>query len=247
VYTIQHRVDSDPAWNSYFQAAKKCQGQITSYAKEKDSFAQRYSIVLEELRSEAVKQSEHQTMEKQTKSENEHESDHDTEVARTILRLSDNNHIDSFAGSRSDHYRNANTMSNTGGVTQSQTHIPPNYNAFENFHQTLPQGHGSGQFAHNIAGSSPATFTGDATGWGDFDSFVSSFGHLFKGSIFHTSSFGFVHQASFTSRSDSFNEQVTAGVGAQEAPYLIEADTLNGVDQWHFTGLHSGMYGGNRV
>ena len=179
VYTIQHRADSDVAWRSYFQAAEKCQGQITSYAREKDSFAQRYSIVLEELRSEAVKQNEHQAMDKQTKSENEFQSDHDTEVARTILRLSDNNHMDSFASLRGDQYRNINQMGSVGGVAQSQTRLPPNYNAFENFHQTLPLEHGSMQFGHDIARSSPTAFTGEATGWGDFDSFVSSLSHSF--------------------------------------------------------------------
>jgi hypothetical protein len=176
VYTIQRRADSDIEWRSYFQAAEKCQGQITSYAREKDSFAQRYSIVLEELRSEAVKQSKRQVMDKQTKIENELESDHDTEVARTILRLSDNNHMDSYVSPRGDQYRNTNHMSSTGGIAQSQIHVPPNYSSFEHFHQTLPA---SLQLMHNIAGSSPATFTGEATGWGDFDSFVSSLSHSF--------------------------------------------------------------------
>jgi hypothetical protein len=177
VYTIQRHVDSDAAWRSYFQAAKKCHGQITSYAREKDSFAQRYSIVLEELRTEAIKQNEHQSTVNLNKSENEVESDHDAEVARTILRLSDNNHMDSYVSPRGGQYRNANATSSTGGITQSQTHLPPNYNSFENFHQILPPEHGSMQFVRNIDGSTPATFTGEATGWGDFDSFVSSRSH----------------------------------------------------------------------
>jgi hypothetical protein len=238
VYTIQRHVDSDAAWRSYFQAAKKCQGQITSYAREKDSFAQRYSIVLEELRTEAIKHNEHQSTVNLTKSENEVESDHDTEVARTILRLSDNNHMDSYASPQGGQYRNANATSRTGGITQSQTHLPPNYNSFENFHQILPPEQGSMQFVRNIAGSTPATFTGEATGWGELDSFVSSRSH---------SSYVAVHRVSFTFRSDKFNEQVTAGVGVQEAPYLIETDALNGVEQWHFTGLNSGMHSGNGV
>lgn len=179
MYTIQRRVDSDAAWRSYFQAAEKCQGQITSYAREKDSFAQRYSIVLEELRSEAVRQSEYQVIDKQTENENELESDHDTEVARTILRLSDNNNVDSYASPRGDQYRSINPMSSTGAVAQSQIHVPPSYNSFEHFHHTLPPEHESIQFGRNIAGSSPGTFTGEATGWGDFDSFVSSLSHSF--------------------------------------------------------------------
>ncbi len=51
----------------------------------------------------------------------------------------------------------------------------------------------------------------------------------------------------FLQRSNSFNEQVTAGVGVQEVPYLIGADELNGVKQWHFTGLNSGMHSGDRA
>jgi len=179
VYTIQRRADSDIEWRSYFQAAEKCQGQITSYAREKDSFAQRYSIVLEELRSEAVKQSERQVIDKQTKTENELESDHDTEVARTILRLSDNNHMDSYVSTRGDQFRNINHICSTGGIAQNQIQVPLNYSSFENFHQTLTPEHASLQFMHNIAGSSPTTFTGEATGWGDFDSFVSSLSHSF--------------------------------------------------------------------
>lgn len=183
MYTIRRRVDSDPAWRSYFRAAEKCQGQITSYAREKDSFAQRYSIVLEELRTEAIKQNEHQSTGDLTKDENEVEGDHDTEVARTILRLSDNNHMDSYASPRSDHYRNINLMSSAGDVVHGQTHLPPNYNPFENFHRALAPEHGSVQFVHNITGSSSATFAGEATGWGDFDSFVSSLGYSLHGSI----------------------------------------------------------------
>lgn len=174
MYTIQRRVDSNGAWRSYFHAAEKCQGQITSCAREKDSFAQRYSIVLEELRLEAMKQSERQTMGKQTKSENGVESDHDAEVARTILRLSDNNQIGSHPSSQGDQYRSINPMSSTGGIAQTQTHLSPSYNAFGNFHQTLPPEHGSMHFVNNIAGSSPGTFAGEAMGWGDFDSFVSN-------------------------------------------------------------------------
>lgn len=91
--------------------------------------------------------------------------------------------MDSYASPRGDHYRNINLMSSAGGVAQSQTHLPPDYIAFENFHQNLPPEHESMNFVHNIHGSSPATFASEATGWGDFDSFVSNLCHSFHGSI----------------------------------------------------------------
>lgn len=55
VYTTQQRNAPQEKYLSYFQAAEKCQSQIRSMA-EKESLAQRYSVVLEELRLEAVKQ-----------------------------------------------------------------------------------------------------------------------------------------------------------------------------------------------
>ncbi len=137
--------------------------------------------MLEELRSEAVKQGEYQSVGKQTRSENELESDHDTEVARTILRLSDNNHMDSYASPHGDQYRNINSMSNMGGVTQGQTHLPLNFNPFESFH--IPPENGSTQFMHNISASSPAIFASETTGWGVFDSFVSRLNRSLQGSI----------------------------------------------------------------
>jgi hypothetical protein len=119
-----------------------------------------------------MKQSERQAPAKLPKSEFELESDHDTEVARTILTLSDNNHMDSYSIPRGDHHRN-NSINSAEGIMQNQDTMPANYNTFRSLHPTVPPDQSGLQFTHNLADSSPATFNGEATGWGDFDSFVS--------------------------------------------------------------------------
>jgi hypothetical protein len=58
VYTIQQRHAPEEQYRKYFDAAARCQSQISSLA-EKKSLAERYSVVLEELRLEALKQVEH--------------------------------------------------------------------------------------------------------------------------------------------------------------------------------------------
>lgn len=57
VYTIQRRQSSQDTYRIYFDAAAKCQSQISMIA-ENESLAQRYSVVLEELRLEALKQTQ---------------------------------------------------------------------------------------------------------------------------------------------------------------------------------------------
>ena len=57
VHTIQRRFDPPHTWRESFLAAEKCQAQLSSFV-EKTSFPQRYGIVLEELRLEAVKQTQ---------------------------------------------------------------------------------------------------------------------------------------------------------------------------------------------
>lgn len=53
VYTIQHRYHPREEHIRYFEAAVRCHSQISSKAKN-ESLAQRYSVVLEELRLEAI-------------------------------------------------------------------------------------------------------------------------------------------------------------------------------------------------
>ncbi|RPB07429.1 hypothetical protein P167DRAFT_529996 [Morchella conica CCBAS932] len=55
VYTIQRKLDSPLVWEKYFEAAEKCQEQLMTAAKD-NSLAQRYRIVLEELKLEATEQ-----------------------------------------------------------------------------------------------------------------------------------------------------------------------------------------------
>lgn len=53
VYTIKHRYHPREEYIRYFEAAVRCHSQISSKAKN-ESLAQRYSVVLEELRLEAI-------------------------------------------------------------------------------------------------------------------------------------------------------------------------------------------------
>lgn len=57
VYTIQRRQSSQDTHHTYFDTAAKCQTQLSMIA-ENESLAQRYSVVLEELRLEASKQAQ---------------------------------------------------------------------------------------------------------------------------------------------------------------------------------------------
>ncbi|KAK0118637.1 hypothetical protein ONS96_011726 [Cadophora gregata f. sp. sojae] len=57
IYTIQQRNSPREKYRAYFEAAEKCQRQISAMAGH-ESLAERYSVVLEELRLEAVKQTE---------------------------------------------------------------------------------------------------------------------------------------------------------------------------------------------
>ena len=55
VYVIKRRDSHPETWSRYFEAAERCQGQIKISA-ERESFAQRCSSVLDELRAEALGQ-----------------------------------------------------------------------------------------------------------------------------------------------------------------------------------------------
>ncbi|KAN0096685.1 Fungal specific transcription factor domain containing protein [Hyaloscypha variabilis] len=57
VYTIQQRTAPEERYRPYFDAATRCQKQISAMA-ENESLAQRYTVVLEELRLEAIKQTQ---------------------------------------------------------------------------------------------------------------------------------------------------------------------------------------------
>ncbi|KAJ0162112.1 Activator of stress, partial [Colletotrichum tanaceti] len=58
VYTIQQRTAPAETWQAYFNAASRCQTQIASLADNESTLAARYCLVLEELRTEALRQTE---------------------------------------------------------------------------------------------------------------------------------------------------------------------------------------------
>jgi hypothetical protein len=169
VYTIQRHGDAPSTWQEYFAAAEKCQAQLSSLKGEKDSFAQRYSIVLEELRLEAVKQTKRQPSSSTNNAATDADRERETEVAHTILRLGDKSHLDSYTIP-------PDTPPNTGSIADSgslplnipQHQLGPVFDTFNSIQQL------SGDNFGFPTGTSPASFTGDATGWGEFDSFVTA-------------------------------------------------------------------------
>ncbi|OHW98003.1 fungal specific transcription factor domain-containing protein [Colletotrichum incanum] len=58
VYTIQQRTAPAETWQAYFNAASRCQSQLASLADNESTLAARYCLVLEELRTEALRQTE---------------------------------------------------------------------------------------------------------------------------------------------------------------------------------------------
>lgn len=58
VYTIQQRTAPAETWQTYFNAASRCQTQLASLAVNESTLAARYCLVLEELRTEALRQTE---------------------------------------------------------------------------------------------------------------------------------------------------------------------------------------------
>ncbi|KAK1997572.1 hypothetical protein LX36DRAFT_635949 [Colletotrichum falcatum] len=58
VHTIQQRAAPAEAWQAYFGAASRCQAQLASLADDESTLAARYCLVLEELRAEALRQTD---------------------------------------------------------------------------------------------------------------------------------------------------------------------------------------------
>lgn len=57
IYVIQKRASSPETYRDYFSAASRCQSHISCIA-EKGSLSERYCLLLEELRVEALRQTE---------------------------------------------------------------------------------------------------------------------------------------------------------------------------------------------
>jgi hypothetical protein len=247
IYVIQQRSTPREAWRRYFDMAEKCQRQISDQGSN-NSFAQRYSIVLEELRVEAMKQTVNAPLTVTTGGIRGHghdidgqeqERDRDTEVAHTILRLSDNSHQEAYSVNPLPMQRRDSTSTS---APQVQTRGPPNANFDPYEHNTISptmhalnhnpnhngvtanHNHQSSMANLNFPGASPSSLSsliGDGTGWGEFDSFV------------------------------------TAGVGGLEGNYFggLGVGSLQGVEigggvsggRWDFGVLGGGIGGGGRV
>jgi hypothetical protein len=164
-------------------SAEKCQGQISTLVDDKDSFAQRYSIVLEELRLEAIKQRENRGLIYPDNANHDPDRDRDREVAHTILRLSDNNNMDTYSMTMGNQQGDSHHgLNNIGPFVRGQPHLTTGYGLFDNF-QTMPS-NGNGGFHQNFS-TSPTSLI-DGTGWGDLDSFVSIAHSSFPLFIFHS-------------------------------------------------------------
>lgn len=180
VYTIQRRSDPQSTWKSYFTAASRCQQQIHALRGQKDSLAQRYSIVLEELRIEASKQTD-------TAVKTAHASAMDASITQNSSNDERNN-------TRSEHNSNAAAARQVGrnmnevtqnasfaqapissNVSQSITH--PQYTTTAASFNLIDQAESSYDmqglvFPTSMSDDSPLSMMDNWTGWGDFDSFV---------------------------------------------------------------------------
>jgi hypothetical protein len=141
VYTIQQCQEPEEKYSIYFDAAARCQSQISSLA-EKESLAQRYSVVLEELRLEAVKQVQRQPESRSSQNVN------------LNLRVQS-----SFTAPE------AVMQEAQPGIIHSDNHNEPHAmgELFSNSQTTVFEG---------PTGSTPTSLMAELTSWGDFDSLV---------------------------------------------------------------------------
>jgi galactonate dehydratase len=141
VYTIQQRHAPKEKYQSYLDIAEKCQAQISSMG-ENESLAKRYSVVLEELRLEAVRKPQ-QHLEFSSTNSGREVLQRDLTVPSMALQLGQLDHLNSlqrqetsFAGDMSSNYANE-TMHSDSQNTMT-----------------------------------PSSLMADLTSWGEFDSLV---------------------------------------------------------------------------
>ncbi|TVY36562.1 D-galactonate dehydratase [Lachnellula occidentalis] len=144
VYAIQQRHTPQDKYQSYIDAAKKCQTQISSLA-ENESLAQRYSVVLEELRLEAVKQTQ-----QQVESQNAN-----SDMASMLQRNSAVFQASTYSGQMSG---------------ANQPPLPGSAVAGDLF-PDISDGTMFGG-AQNV--TTPSSLMADLTSWGEFDSLVTA-------------------------------------------------------------------------
>ena len=144
IYTIQQRNSPRDKYRAYFEAAEKCQRQISAMAGH-ESLAERYSVVLEELRLEAVKQTE-TTRDAQNQ-------------APRMSSLSQVGQL--FPTTAIDGYQPAHP-GNVNGASEFDLAT----NLYANGHEAGPvEGQNS---------TTPSSLMAELTSWGEFDSLVSA-------------------------------------------------------------------------
>ncbi|KAH7416810.1 hypothetical protein BKA64DRAFT_691375 [Cadophora sp. MPI-SDFR-AT-0126] len=144
IYTIQQRNSPREKYRAYFEAAEKCQRQISSMAGH-ESLAERYSVVLEELRLEAVKQTE-------TTRDAQNQALRMSSIPQ-VGQMFPTTVIDGY---QATHPGNENSTSDFDLAT----------NMYANGHEA---GHGEGQNS-----TTPSSLMAELTSWGEFDSLVNA-------------------------------------------------------------------------
>ncbi|OBT65071.1 hypothetical protein VE03_05200 [Pseudogymnoascus sp. 23342-1-I1] len=178
VYTIQRRSHPQSTWKEYFSAASRCQQQIHALRGKKDSLALRYSIVLEELRIEASKQTDEAL--KITKSNaSKANNARDAEVAYTILQLANNevsNNNSSAQITTVEEHQQGQDLNDTrqynsfvlGPAPSNSYIISSNFMGQSQQPCDIP----SLEFPASISENSPGSIMDNWTSWNEFDSFV---------------------------------------------------------------------------
>lgn len=179
VHTIQRRSDPQSTWKEYFTAASRCQQQIHALRGKKDSLALRYSIVLEELRIEASKQTDEAlkiTRSNASKANNAR----DAEVAYTILQLA-NNEANNNSGSGQSNTSQGNQQGQDVNDTRQYTSFVLGPAPLDSYITTSSNFLGQSQsscdipsleFPASISENSPGSIMDNWTSWNEFDSFV---------------------------------------------------------------------------
>jgi hypothetical protein len=141
VYTIQQRYSPREKYAKYFEAAAKCQKQI-SFMAEEGSLVQRYSVVLEELRLEALKQTQGYQESRNT-------------IPDLNSRVQPNSYV-SQPGAQLGHIDGIDSTHASG--------FEPIDTNFSNPDDVM-----AGDSQH---GATPSSLMAELTGWGEFNSLV---------------------------------------------------------------------------
>jgi hypothetical protein len=142
VYVIQQRSAPPEKYRVYLEVAEKCQSQISSMA-ENESLAQRYTVVLEELRLEAIKPTQRQS-----------------EAQTTNFGITS-----TLPSSSTDPHAPANSSRPTDLDMHQETAYPLPNDMFSN------DAAGT-MFGADPNATTPSSLMADLTSWGEFDSLV---------------------------------------------------------------------------